>query len=110
MVSIYLTKDSKRNRKYNIDHNATKHYHGTSMSIFFNFQPLKTLVNHSVNTWAQHNASKQRTKVQLCDITVILPLTDDVVHTLDLQYHLMLMISKITQILNKNQISVDVAE
>ena len=44
------------------------------------------------------------------DINAILPIIDQPVHTLDMQYHIMAMISKTISLLNSGQLAVDTAD
>ena len=60
--------------------------------------------------WAKFHASKNRATVRSLDISAILPLIDEPVHTLDMQYHCMNIISNTINILNPGQIAVDVAD
>ena len=60
--------------------------------------------------WSRHHSFQKRSNVRTCDISAILPLLDEPVHTLDMQYHLMVIIQKMIQILNPGQIAVDVCD
>ena len=64
----------------------------------------------STSSWSQHHARKKRSSVRQTDINVILPLINDVVHTLDMQYHCMDIIKRSTALLNPDQIPVDVCD
>ena len=64
----------------------------------------------STSSWSQHHARKKRSSVRQTYINVILPLINDVVHTLDMQYHCMDIIKRSTALLNPDQIPVDVCD
>ena len=57
--------------------------------------------------WSMHHSRVSRSRVRQPDISVILPLIDSPVHTLDTQHHCMDIIEKTIQILNPGQICVD---
>ena len=61
------------------------------------FKWLKGSFNLTSSTWTPwgpFHAAKKRTNVRIRDMTAILALIDNAVHTLDMQYHLMTMIKK----------------
>ena len=60
--------------------------------------------------WAQHHAAKERSEVRRKDISAMLPIIDEPVHTLDMQYHCMTLIAKTIEHLNPGQIAVDTAD
>ena len=60
--------------------------------------------------WDKHRAGKHRSIVRLPDISAILPPIDEPVHTLDMQYHCMNIISDTINTLNPGQIPVDTAD
>ena len=60
--------------------------------------------------WSSYHAAKKRSKVRLTDINAIIPIIDELVHTLDMQYHSMVMISKTIGALNPGQLAVDTAD
>ena len=60
--------------------------------------------------WAKHHAGKYRSIVWLPDISAILPPIDEPVHTLDMQYHCMNIISITINTLNPGQIPDDTVD
>ena len=60
--------------------------------------------------WAKHHAEKHQSVVRLPDISAILPSIDEPVHTLDMQYHCMNIISNTINTLNPGQIPADTAD
>ena len=60
--------------------------------------------------WAKHHAGKYRSVVRLPDISAILPPIHERVHTLDMQYHCMNIISNKINTLNPGQIPVDTVD
>ena len=59
--------------------------------------------------WAKHHTGKHWSVVQLPGISAILPPIDEPVHTLDMQYHCMNIISNTINTLNPGQTPVDTA-
>ena len=59
--------------------------------------------------WAKHHAGKHQSVVWIPDISAIVPPFDESVHTLDMQYDCMNIISNIINTLNPGQIPVDTA-
>ena len=60
--------------------------------------------------WDKHHAGKHRSIVRLPDISTILPPIDEPVHTLDMQYHCMNIISNTINTLNPGQVPVDTVD
>ena len=60
--------------------------------------------------WAKHQTGKHRRVISLFGISAILPPIDELVHTLDMQYHCMNIISNTINTLNPGQIPVDTAD
>ncbi len=77
------------------------------------YEWLKKSNNEETSTWipwAPFHAAKQRSEVRRTDISVMWPIIDEPVHTLDMQYHCMTLISKAISHLNPGQIAVDTAD
>ena len=70
---------------------------------------LDTFENNEYG-WSSYHASFKRTSVENTDISTILPLIREKVHTLNTQYHCMEIISKTIQLLNPNQTPVDTCD
>ena len=63
-----------------------------------------------MGTFAKYHAGKHQSVVQVPDISAILPLIDQPIQTLDMQYHCMNIISNTTNTLNRGQIPTDTAD
>ena len=71
---------------------------------------IEWLSQLDINGWSSHHASVNRSEVKEPDITTILPLIREKVHTLDTQYHCMNIISQTINAINPNQTPVDVCD
>ena len=66
------------------------------------------LLRHNIN-WCCHSsrfADKERSDIRKKDISAMLPIIDEPVHTLNKQYHCMTLIAKSIEHLNPGQIAV----
>ena len=77
------------------------------------FEWLKTSFNENESylfPWAKFHSDKCSAEPRSIDISAILPPIDEPVHTLDMQFHCMNIISKTINVLNPGQIVVDTAD
>ena len=60
--------------------------------------------------WSSFHASKGRKNVKKVDISSIMPLIRDKVHTLDTQYHCMKIIAETIKVINPDQTPIDICD